>query len=156
MGWSIVNFGKYSEMKKSLPEIVFDDPDYFLWGYENNIFRKQGELESQAEELYSKIRAIKIPNNENSELVCEFCKNLKTGKIDTIQLNYKDGRRDINCVYRESYIDLAFPREYDKKVFEVTKRLLPQFFQILFDENNIQLPKKICEEFFSDDYNFSI
>lgn len=156
MEWLIVNFGIYEDEDKTLPEIILENPDYFLFCFEKDIFKYYDDLKFQAEELYSKIRAIKIPENHSPDLVCEYLNNSKTGIINTIQLNYKDARRDDNCVYRESYIDLAFPREFNPDAKRVTNKLLPQLFFILFGDRDVLLSKTMCENFFSDDYNFNV
>jgi hypothetical protein len=37
MAWSTLNFGKHAG--KTLPQIVFADPDWFFWAIETNVFK---------------------------------------------------------------------------------------------------------------------
>lgn len=140
-------------MHKTLPEIIFEDPDYFLWGYEKNIFSKSISLQYEADELYDKIRNMKIPENDDNKLVCEFCKNPKTGKLDILQLN-NCFDRDKNCVYSNRSIDISLPRNYEINPLENTNVLLPQLFKILFGDANIKPSKNLCIEYFNDESNF--
>ena len=36
--WSIIKFGKY-ESKKSLPEVILHDPDWFFWAVEEHVHK---------------------------------------------------------------------------------------------------------------------
>lgn len=42
MPWSVVNFGPKFK-GKTLPQIIFDDPDWFFWGIEKDIFSNKGD-----------------------------------------------------------------------------------------------------------------
>ena len=55
--WSTLEIGKHPG--RSLPQILFSDPDYFFWAVEKKIF--QGRLAAEAAELAWKARHIKIP-----------------------------------------------------------------------------------------------
>jgi len=44
MAWSILPFGKHKG--KTLPQIVFTDPDWFFWAMEENVFK--GPLKREA------------------------------------------------------------------------------------------------------------
>jgi hypothetical protein len=55
MSWSVVPFGRYQG--KTLPEIIVRDADWFFW----IVPKLYGKLAEEAEELYRKARAIKIP-----------------------------------------------------------------------------------------------
>ena len=64
--WSLLEAGKYAG--RSLPQILFMDPDYFFWAVEKKVF--QGRLAAQAAELARKARHIKIPKTRPRKLVC--------------------------------------------------------------------------------------
>tara|TARA_Y100000590_G_scaffold64410_1_gene69235 strand:- start:677 stop:1381 length:705 start_codon:yes stop_codon:yes gene_type:complete len=59
--WHTLNFGKHEGL--SLPQLIFVEPDYFIWGCEENIFACKGNqaLQDQANSLYEKTRCILIP-----------------------------------------------------------------------------------------------
>ena len=49
MNWTIVNFGKYKG--KTLPQIMFIDPDWFFYLMEQNAFEKHGPLVDEARDV---------------------------------------------------------------------------------------------------------
>ena len=55
--WSILNFGRYKD-KRSLPEVVLHDPDYFFWGSDTRAFHRRGFPEAGG--VAKKARHIKI------------------------------------------------------------------------------------------------
>ena len=56
--WSTLEIGKHAG--RSLPQILFPDPDYFFWAVEKKIF--QGRLASRGRaEIGWKAHHIKIP-----------------------------------------------------------------------------------------------
>ena len=57
--WERLTFGMY--VGKTLPEIVFEDPDWFFWGLEENIFPIGQPLRNQALEILYKTKFVKIP-----------------------------------------------------------------------------------------------
>ncbi len=46
MPWSVVDFGKHQG--KTLPQIVFIDPDWFFWAIEESVFSTKGSLRDEA------------------------------------------------------------------------------------------------------------
>jgi hypothetical protein len=66
--WSLLEGGKYAG--RSLPQILFLDPDYFFWAVEKKVF--QGRLAAQAAELARKARHIKIPKPDPENWCVEY------------------------------------------------------------------------------------
>ena len=58
MAWTVVQFGKYRG--KTLPQIIFTDPDWFFWAVENDTF-KSAALKAEASDIRRKATRIKIP-----------------------------------------------------------------------------------------------
>ena len=67
--WSLLKAGKYAG--RSLPQILFMDPDYFFWAVEKKVF--PGSLAAQAAELARKTRHIKIPKPDLASKNKPFC-----------------------------------------------------------------------------------
>ena len=57
MNWATVNFGKHAG--KTLPQIIFDDPDWFFWAYENNAFK--GGLTRETARSTAGLASIRVP-----------------------------------------------------------------------------------------------
>ena len=67
--WTPLKFGKHRGL--TLPQVLFTDPDYFFWAYNEGVFRgKQVELE--ANDIYRKSISIKIPQNGATRMVVEY------------------------------------------------------------------------------------
>ena len=66
--WSTLEIGKHAG--RSLPQILFSDPDYFFWAVEKKIF--QGRLATEAAELAWKVRHIKIPKPDPENWCVEY------------------------------------------------------------------------------------
>ncbi len=60
-----LEFGEHKG--KSLPQVIFSDPDWFFWAYETRIFK--GAQEDEAREIYRKATSIKIPQKGPESLV---------------------------------------------------------------------------------------
>ena len=57
MVWSELKFGRHKG--KTLPQILFSDPDWFFWAIDDNVFQNKGSLYSEAKDLDYKARNIK-------------------------------------------------------------------------------------------------
>ena len=82
MAWSILPFGKHKG--KTLPQIVFTDPDWFFWAMEENVFK--GPLKREAERIDARARAIRIPNNSAGNLEAEYLVHPPTGKFGNMEI----------------------------------------------------------------------
>jgi len=154
MSWSVVNFGKYKG--KTLPQIVFSDPDWFFWAYENNVFKGKGSVESEAMEVYKNARSIRIPNNAAGNLEAEYVIHPSVGKfagMDIVQTT-QPVHQGSSPAFRRKVIDLGISRdigEYDKLG---GKTLIAAAKSALFGSRSARMTQKRCEDFFDDPSNF--
>jgi hypothetical protein len=148
MNWTTLNFGKHRG--KTLPQIIFEDADYFFWAYERDAFK--GIQAREAREIYRRARAVRIPEQNGQKMLVEYRFEPRSGKFATMFL-IPDGtifeRQTVSPV-----IDFYVPRSrgpYDKKG---CKNLIFAFKAIYFGEQSHRLSKHACENFFNDDRNF--
>ena len=66
--WSKLYFEKH--VGRSLPQILFSDPDYFFWGIEKKIFKDR--LAMEADKLARMVRHIKIPKPDPANWCVEY------------------------------------------------------------------------------------
>ena len=59
MNWTPLWFGKFKG--KTLPQVLFSDPNWFFWAIEQDLFVGQGVIEEEAQDLCYKSRNIRIP-----------------------------------------------------------------------------------------------
>ncbi|WP_088186824.1 hypothetical protein [Desulfosporosinus sp. FKA] len=155
MAWTILNFGKYQG--KTLPQILFLDPDWFYWAYDEGVFRNKGQLFNEAEEIYQKASSIKIPNLDDIERVAEYVIHAPTGKFGKLELVPVSRPPHVggSPTFRKNVIDLSVPRQvahYDKTGCAL---LLGNVKYYLFGAN-VRMTKKKCEDFFNDNDNFRL
>jgi len=152
--WDVVDFGKYRGKGKTLPQIVFEDPDWFFWALEEGAFK--GDLATQAQEVGRKAQNIKIPGNEKGELVAEYLIHAPTGKFSDLEVvpkaqpPHEGGSR----TFRKDRIDLSFVHSikgYDKSGGRL---LVGSVKHIVFGAVRARLTRQRCEEFFDDPKNF--
>jgi len=102
---------------KTLPQIVFEDPDWFFWALEKGAFK--GDLATQAQEVGRKAQNIKIPGNEKGELVAEYLIQAPTGKFSDLEVvpRSRPPHEGGSPAFSKNRIDLGFVRQiksYDK------------------------------------------
>jgi hypothetical protein len=117
MPWSIVNFGKHSG--KTLPQIVFSDPDRFFWAVKENLFHNKGPLSREAVKVDAMARSIRIPNNDAGDLRAEYIVHSPTGKfgrMEIVPVN-RPQHEGSSPTFRKKVIDLSVAHSiasYDK------------------------------------------
>jgi hypothetical protein len=154
MVWSTVNFGKHSG--KTLPQIVFSDPDWFFWAIENGIFK--GPLANQARTLNARARVIRIPENDSGDLTAEYYLHQPTGKFAHVEVVpvSRPHHEGSSPTFRKDVIDLSVPRQiapYDKLG---CKNLISSVKSVLFGSASVRMTKERCEAFFDDLANFRL
>lgn len=112
MSWTILDFGKHKG--KTLPQIIFADPDWFFWAIDENIYSKKAVLVNESKELYQKARNIRVPQKDKIEkMLAEYAIHPPTGKFANMELvpNSRPHHEGSTSTFRKSVIDLRTPRE---------------------------------------------
>lgn len=156
MPWSTLNFGKHNG--KSLPEVLFADPDWFFWAIQEGVFRGKGRLEKEAGDLDRKARRLRIASSQKEKLVAEYSIHPPTGKFGDMEIvsSTKPAHIGSTPTFRRDVIDLSIPREiapYDKLG---CKQLISSVKRYLFGSRKQRMTKKRCEDFFYNDTNFDL
>jgi hypothetical protein len=81
MDWTTIRFGKYRG--KSLPEIIFDDADYFFFLYENKFFHY--DLAKEAEVSYRRARSIKVPSRNGKKMFVKYFGYIRVSQQEVIR-----------------------------------------------------------------------
>jgi hypothetical protein len=152
MRWSKLDFGKHKG--KTIPQIMFTDPEWFFWAYDVRAFK--GDLLHQAQDIYGKASSIRVPQKGDEKRFVEYIIDASTGKFGTIHIitgdieTYKPLTRSLVL----EVIDMRVPRqisEHDKWGY---RNLLSAMKAILFGNSSYKMNKRRCEKFFNDDGNF--
>lgn len=156
MSWSTLTFGKHKG--KSLPQVIFSDPDWFFWAMEKNVFKDKGKILKEAQEINRKSRKIRIPQKGPEKLVAEYAIHPPTKKFGDMEILSASHPRHVGSTstFRSESIDLSKPREiapYDKLG---CNHLIANLKYYLFGNESYRMTKERCEEFFKEDNNFDL
>lgn len=150
MSWTVLGFGKHKG--KTLPQILFNDPDWFYWAYEEEVLK--GKIpHSEIQEIYEKSRNIKIPQKGHH---AEFVFDGIRGIFADMKLVPSDRPKHVGTsqTQRLDRIDMAlirFAKQYDKLGYVL---LIPILKEILFGDSKLRMTKKRAEDFFNESSNF--
>ena len=154
--WSALDFGKHAG--KTLPQVMFSDPDWFYWAYESGAFNGDLLLKKESEEIHAKSTAIQVPQRGEGKMVVEYTVHKPTHKFNGLDLvpESKPYHKGSSVTFRRSVIDMSLVRriaKYDKLGY---KRLIRDLKHLLFGDSQIRMTKRRCEDFFSDHTNFDL
>jgi hypothetical protein len=153
---SRIDFGCHSG--RTLPHLLFVDPDYFFWGHERNIFNRgpYRVLHMEAVRLYERATSIRIPPQYGRGWVIEYI--FASGRFEGLRLSPAnmalDGGGSRSFV--KPVIDMSIPRsgrDYDKCGMKI---LLRDMKEILFGDPSHRITERRAADFFNDDRNFAI
>jgi hypothetical protein len=154
MIWSPLKFGKFAG--KSLPQIVFTDPDWFFWAWGNDVFDKHGP-KVEATKVNERARSIRIPSEDGVERDAVYVLHPVNGKVVGVEClpkgqPYRGG--GVGTI-RNDVIDLSVPRRlshYDKTGGKFVACVAKS---VLFPGVG-RVTQQRLEAFFDDDSNFAI
>ena len=157
MTWTIIHwYCKHRD--KTLPQVLFSDPDWFFFQIEKRHFEDKGHIREEAKDLDWKARNIRIPGGEEGNLVAEYHIEEQTGTFRNMVIVARDSETEIGeiAVERKGYIDLSYPRHYRKPDKIGCRILLWQLKFYYFGNSSYPMTKERCEAFFENDDNFVI
>ena len=151
MLWTPLKTEKHRE--KTLPQVVFIDPDWFFYHHKKNWF--EFNHSDEAEKLYQRATSIRIPqadNGEKREMEYVFLYE----KFDHMKLVSESLplHRGSSWTLRKNIINLSVPfvnSRYDKRAGKI---IIGNLKHIIFGNKNHKMTKERCEEFFNDESNF--
>jgi hypothetical protein len=148
--WTPLDFGKHSG--KTLPQILFKDPDWFFWAYEEDAFAYQDrQVLDEVERVYQRATSIRIPARYGPDVAVEYV--VSDGRFEGLKLTPADAvvGGGIKSTSRLKWtFDMSVPRkwrDYDKAGMRIMVRDLKD---ILFDDPDRRMNRRRCEDFFND------
>jgi hypothetical protein len=159
MPWTSISFGEHQG--KTLPQIIFKDPDWFFYLYNRGAFdNKSAEEKEEADQVYRKAKNISVPQiYEEERSIVEYICHPSTGKIGTLRIvpESRPPHEGSSPIFRRDKIDLEIPREIaGGKDKQGNKNMIKALKHYLLGNERIHLTKKRCEEFFENNDNFDI
>lgn len=164
MAWTELNFGQYKGL--TLPQVLFLDPDWFFWVYNEGRHQERGKLTYEFEAMYQKARNVKIPRRDTKDLEVRYYIDPEPagGKpergfssMDICRrgrISYFEDKEDV-FVTRD-VIDFRVPWELLKKDKDGYNDFLKKVKMWLFGTRflEIDMTRKECEAFFENPDNF--
>lgn len=153
MPWTTLPFGKY--MGKTLPQVLFTDPDWFFWAMEEKAFKSAG-LKREAALLDRRARRIRIPQETGEDLVVEYFIHPQAMEFSGMQLvpRTRPLHQGSSPTRRGDVIDMSMPRRiapYDKLG---GKLLVSDLKHLLFGSKRHVMTRQRAEAFFDEARNF--
>jgi len=154
--WTELWFGKHKG--KTLPQIMFTDPDWFFYAYDKKYFVDKGKLPIEANEIFKKATSIKIPQTGHQRLVAEYGIHPVTNDFCDLEIvpENRPLHRGSTEVFRKDVIDMSVPskiKDYDKLGCKLMIKALK--FHVL-GNTKLTMTRKRCEDFFNDNANFDL
>src|SRR3954447_18798037 len=153
MDWTVVSFGRYQGL--TLPQILWEDPGYVLWGWRHQIF--DGGLAQEAELLVGRARRIQIPKRKPKEWRVEHRFIAAEMRYDGFRLvRAREPERGGGAIWkrRDEHFDLFVASEYNSFDRRGVEKLLRGVSYYCFGSLGVQLTKRCCEDFFSNREHF--
>ena len=151
-----LRFGKHKG--KTLAQVMFKDPDWFFWAYSVGRFKGSPLYGREADEIYRKSRAIKVPQTGDEKMVAEYIvdpRNHNFRGLDLVPVS-RPPHKGYSITFRSPVIDMALVRQianYDKSGYQ---RLVRDIKSYVLGNRSIRMTRSRCEAFFDDDANFAL
>jgi hypothetical protein len=161
MAWTELNRGRHKG--RTLPEVMFRDPDWFYWAYDEGVLAKWG-LGAEAERIHLRASRIlpRVPReveeeDPNREADVEYFVDRSDGGFESFNVVPRSWPRyQGRATLRRRYLDFAVPHEisdYDK----LGGRLFVASLKAhLFGSDTYRINRKRAEAFFDDDSYFDL
>lgn len=154
MNWTTLSFGKHEG--KSLPQVLFVDPDYFFWAIEKDAL-KTSQLKSEATQLFYKATHIRVPQTGHGKMLVDHYIHRPTMKYSHFEVVPEDRERHAGAspTLRADVIDLRVPRQIAKYDKTGNKSLIASLKHHYFGSKSARMTRARCEEFFDNPDNFA-
>ena len=156
MRWTELHFKRHPG--KTLPQVLWSDPDWFFWNFENGIFNSNPLLFSEAAELDRKARSIRIPSRLGENVEAQYIRHPETGHFAVVEVVPR--RQQVHGgsypALRLNVFDMSIPHQlkaYDKSGDRLH---LASLKYLLFGDGRRRMTKRRCETFFEDSSNFML
>ena len=155
MSWTKLWFGKHDG--KTLPQVLFADPDWFFWAMEDGVFDGKRGLADDARVVNWRARRIRVPTSANGvPQEVEYLIHPPTGRFGDVEVVPAD--RPLHDggspAFRRDCFDLSVPRQIDQYDKTGCTTMIQQLKAYLFGSESYRMTKRRCEAFFDDEDNF--
>lgn len=156
MNWTKLRGSKHDG--KTLPQVMFSDPDFFFWGYEKGTLGSLWIPEREVEDIFKKACSIKIPECRVEDPVVEYVIHPHSGDFSSMEIVPRERPRHMGTsqTERTDAFDMSIPRKFKHNDKPGNKAFLRDLKYYLFGDKAYRMNKKRCEEFFDNPENFAL
>jgi hypothetical protein len=152
--WSEIQFGRHAG--KSIPQVLFSDPDYFFWAWEKDVFPAYNGLHSEAARAHRRATAIIVPERNGVAHVVEYSTDPTMSRLEEVDFVPADGsaHHGASITLRRDHLDMSMPRQlrrYDKGGMKILVWGMKGFY---FGDERFRLNRQRAEAFFDDETYF--
>lgn len=152
--WFTLDFGRYAG--KSLPQVMFTNPDWVFWAVENDVFKRYPSLLSQVKDIAMKATRIKVPQSGDEILVVEHYVHRPTKKYSHFNLVPISTplHPGPSQAYRQDVIDLSFARQICPNDKTGNRNIVWSLKQAYSRDKPTRMNRERCDAFFSSSGHF--
>jgi len=153
MSWTNLPFSQHSG--KSLPQVLFSDPDWFFWASAQGVFRRYPAIAKEGDLLLSRATRIIPPTTPTvRDPVVQYVVDGPTRKFLYFTIIERARPSELGVV-RSELIDMSMPRQlspYDKAGGRTFLACL-KFY--MFGDKSARMTRTRAEAFFDDEAHFA-
>jgi len=154
MKWTELDFGRYQG--KTLPQVLFTDPDWFFWAVEEGAFRSKPGLVEEAELLARRAKRVRIPERLG-DVVAQYWVDPLSCRFARVEVvpRAEAASDEEGLLLRARVFDLSAPRRlapYDKSG---GRKLIGALKALVFGGTSVKMTRARAEAFFADPDNFA-
>lgn len=151
MYWTTIAFGKHQG--KSLPQIMFTDPDWFYWAKAKGLFDNNLQLTNESSELLRKSANIALPEIDGETQHVEHYIHYPTMRYSHFILvpECRQLHAGSSPVIRQDRLDMSVPSSISKFDKLGHRNFLKSFRAYILPG---RISQNRAEQFFSEDANF--
>ena len=151
--WRKISLGRWAQNPRSLPHIAFLEPTWLCAAW----FAGALDFVPRAEEVYLKLRAIKIPQTADEPLVAEYVLDPRTRRYTSLELvpSRKPKHNGGTVTKRCDVLDLGVVYAVARRDEAGTQKLVTAVRQIVMPQV-ARLTTELAGSFFDDHSSFGI
>ncbi|MGA2248686.1 MAG: hypothetical protein ABSH48_27340 [Verrucomicrobiota bacterium] len=154
MNWTPLTFSR-KHKGESIPEVLFHDPDWFFWAWDQGVFKASSAYHFEAVIAHARATSIRVPQVGEALLLVEYNFNPDGTCIgfDLVPAD-RPQHQGSTCTQRSEHIDLSVPHQvahYDKLGNRIFLRSVKS---CLFGDPATRMTRQRCEAFFNDTRHF--
>lgn len=154
--WHAIGFGRHQKL--TAPQILFKDPEWAFWAYDQMRTRSTSSCDHPELKLASeRAMVIRIPETYRGDACAEYTFNVRSGSLERLAITQRSLVEPGDTVHVRDVIDMSMPRRFAGRSYDKGgyKRFLRDMKRIVLGWEGARVSKREANQFFSDQANFA-